>query len=477
MPASPRLPDRTEISQVIELVRGEAEAFYAGIDDRVVRHTGADDAAGAFAIPLPETGDGAIAALRELIDRGGNAVVGNAGPRFYHFVIGGTTPAALGGDWLATMFDQLAMGWVTSPLGIQLEITSLGWLRELFDLPHHHGAVMTTGAQMANFTALAAARQWWGERHGVDIAQEGWQRELPAVPILSSGYIHASTTKALAMLGIGRNAVRRFARDDVGRLDVAAMEDALRQLKGAPAILIGNAGEVNAGDFDPIADLADLAERYDAWLHVDGAFGLFARTVPEKAHLAAGAERAHSITVDGHKWLNVPYDCGFAFTRDPAPLAKTFTMFADYLPKPDDPRPVLSNFCPESSRRARALAVWSTLRAYGRHGVRTIVERHLALAQRMARLVDEAPDLERLADVPLNIVCFRYRPEDATQSQLDAINERLGTAILADGRVYAGTTRYRGAAALRPAIVNWRTRDEDIDMFVDVVRELGAHSV
>ena len=192
-------------------------------------------------------------------------------------------------------------------------------------LPPAWGGVLTTGATMANFTGLAAGRRWWAERHGVDIDARG-SAGLPAVPVFSSGYIHASATKALAMLGIGRDVVRRFAVDDVGRLDLAALESALTNMRGAPAILVANAGEVNAGDFDPIDAMADLAARYGAWLHVDGAFGLFVRVTPAAIELGDGIERADSVIADGHKWLNVPYDSGFAFVRDPRLLAGAFAL-------------------------------------------------------------------------------------------------------------------------------------------------------
>ena len=224
---------------------------------------------------------------------------------------------------------------------------------------------------------------------------------------------------------------------------------------------------MNAGDFDPIAAMADLAARYGAWLHVDGAFGLFARLTPRAAGLAEGVERADSVISDGHKWLNVPYDCGFAFVRDPALLPATFSLSAAYLPGDEAPSP-------ESSRRARSLAVWATLRAYGREGHRAMVERHLELAQRLAGRVDESPELERLAEVPLNIVSFRFRPPGLEDQELDELNLRLGQEVLADGRVYVGTTRYEGHVAFRPAIVNWRTTEADIDLLADVVLELGA---
>jgi glutamate/tyrosine decarboxylase-like PLP-dependent enzyme len=417
-----------------------------------------------------------VSALAEIVDEGFEASIASGGPRFFHWVIGGATPAALGADWLASTLDQNAAAWDSSLLGTRLEFVAIDWLKELFGLPASWGGVLTTGATMANFTGLAAGRRWWGERHGVDVDEQGLVG-LPRVPILTSGYIHASAIKALALLGIGRASVRTFTRDAVGRLDADALENALRDLRGAPAIVVANAGEVNAGDFDPIAEMADLAERHDAWLHVDGAFGLFAALSPRTRHLVDGVERANSVTADAHKWLNVPFDCGFALVRDAAALEQTFRVTAAYLPESDAEHPHLAGRGPESSRRARSLAVWATLRAYGRSGYRAMIEHHLELAQRVARAVDQAPDLERLAEVPLNIVCFRYRPEGVPENELDALNARLGENVLADGRVYVGTTRYEGRVAFRPAIVNWRTREEDVDLLVEVLRELGQKLV
>jgi glutamate/tyrosine decarboxylase-like PLP-dependent enzyme len=466
------LDSRGEFERVLALVSREAARYLAEVDELPVRHHGAEDAAHSFGGSLPDEGAGAVEALTELVDAGLEATIASVGPRFFHWVIGGTTPAALGADWLASTLDQNAAAWDSSLLGTRLEAVAIDWLKELFGLPPAWGGILTTGATMANFTGLAAGRRWWGERQGVDVDEQGLSG-LPSVPILSSGYIHASAFKALAMLGIGRASVRKLTRDAVGRLDVAALEQALRDLDGVPAIIVANAGEVNAGDFDPIAEMADVAERYDAWLHVDGAFGLFAALSSRTQNLVNGVERANSVTSDAHKWLNVPFDCGFAFVRDAAALEQTFRSAAAYLPDPDVDRPHLAGRGPESSRRSRSLVVWATLRAYGRRGYRELVEHHLDLAQRLARKVDEAPDLERLAEVPLNIVCFRYRPAGVSESELDELNARLGEDVLADGRVYVGTTRYEGHVAFRPAIVNWRTREEDVDLLLEVVRELG----
>jgi glutamate/tyrosine decarboxylase-like PLP-dependent enzyme len=388
-------------------------------------------------------------------------------------VNGGATPAALGADWFTSMWDQNPGAWVATPLGAHLEAVALGWLKELFGLPPSWGGVLTTGATMANFTALACARRWWGLRHGVDVDEDGLSG-LPAMPVFGSGYVHPSDVKALAMLGLGRRPVRKLAKDGVGRLDLDALERELRALGGAPALVIASAGEVNAGDFDPLAAMADLAERHRAWLHVDGAFGIFAALSDRTGHLVEGLERADSVIADGHKWLNVPYDCGFAFVKDPSLQANVFTSGAAYLPDPLGPKPTWGYLGPEMSRRARAFTVWATLRAYGRSGYRVIVERHLDLAQHLARRIDEAPDLERLADVPLNIVCFRFRPPGHPEEGLDDLNRKIGEQAILDGRVFFGTTEYDGRVAFRPAGVNWRNRPEDVDLIVDVVRELGS---
>ena len=386
------------------------------------------------------------------------------------------TPAALAADWLTSAVDQQGYNWISSPFASRIEQISLEWLKELFGIPAEWSAVTTTGATASNFVGLASARRWWGSQHGVDIDTDG-MAGLPVFPVFASGYLHASVIKALGMLGIGRQSPQVLTRDAAGRLDVTALATALRSLGGKPAIVVATAGDVNTGDFDPLQEMIALAREHNAWLHVDGAFGLFAAVSPLTRHLTEGIGAADSIAVDGHKWLNVPYDTGFAFVRDPNVHGGAFAASAAYLGTEALARPVFGNLALEMSRRARALPIWATLRAYGRDGYQEMVERHLRLAQRVAKQVDDAPDLERLAEVPLNVVCFRFRPAGVAEGALDDLNRRLGEMVLEDGRVYFGTTNFAGKVAFRPAIVNWRTGDEDVDLIVAVVRELGARLV
>jgi glutamate/tyrosine decarboxylase-like PLP-dependent enzyme len=468
------LLEQAAAADALAQVCAAAGPYLDSLGDRPVFDPAATVLLGELGGPLPEHGSGTAEAVERLLRIGSAAGTASSGPRFFHFVTGGSTPAALAADWTAALLDQNSFARVSSAFGHEVETIVLDWLRSLFDLPPGWGGALVASATAANFTSLGCATQWWGERHGADTVRDGLSA-LPRMPVLSGGYVHASARKALQMLGHGRDAVEVFARDEVGRVDLDAMHRRLTELDGAPAVVVANAGEVNAGDFDPVDALADLAERHGAWLHVDGAFGLFAALSPRSAHLVAGIDRADSIAADGHKWLNVPYESGFALIRRPDRLGTAFGMpGAAYLPGSQDPGGGYGLYGPESSRRARSLPIWATLAAYGRAGYRAMVERHLDLAQHLAERVDTSPDLERLAEVPLCIVCFRVRPEGVPDHDLDELNRQVGAALLTDGRVFAGTTVYGGRVALRPAIVNWRTTEADIDLFVEVVRRLAA---
>jgi glutamate/tyrosine decarboxylase-like PLP-dependent enzyme len=463
---------RREMDELMEQLKDQLPKVVGSIDDRIALPPRAGDVLADFREPLPEKGNGARATIEKLIElndkAGGNVV----GPKSYHFVIGGSTPAALGADLLATAYEAITYTWVLSPTGVEMEIQALDWLKELFGLPASWSGVMVTGATMANFVCLAAGRQWWGEQMGVDVSETGLSG-LPQMPVLTSGFVHAATLKCLAVQGIGRGNVQRFTRDDFGRLDIDAMSRALDALDGSPAMVVVNAGEVNAGEFDPVEEMIDLARAHNCWVHVDGAFGLFAAASPRTAHFVKGVEKADSVTVDGHKWLNVPYDSGYAFVRDRGLMARAFRYSADYLPDENDERPTMGAIGPESSRRARSFAVWATLKAYGREGQQRIVEHCLDITQHFAEKVREADDFELMNDPHLNVVSFRYNPGGMGDDALDQLNEALGEAVLADGRFLVGTSKMGARTIFRPAFSNWRIREEDVEEMLEVIREVA----
>jgi glutamate/tyrosine decarboxylase-like PLP-dependent enzyme len=444
-----------------------------GTDDRIALPPGSAAALEDFYEPLPESGSGAQVTIDRLLELNAAAAGNTGGPRCFHFVIGGSTPAAMAADLFATALETSTYTWTLSPVGVQMEVQALAWLKEMFGLPPAWPGVMVTGATMANFVCLASARQWWGEQLGLDVSETGLAG-VAQMPVLTSGFVHASTLKCVAVQGIGRANVQQFSRDDFGRVDLGALERALHDLGGKPALVIVNAGEVNAGEFDPVNEMITLARRHNCWVHVDGAFGLFARVSPRVAHFVEGVENADSITVDGHKWLNVPYDSGYAFVRDYGLMARAFRYSADYLPAENLARPTFGAIGPESSRRGRSFAVWATLKAYGREGHRRIVEHCLDVAQHFAEKVRQAPQLELMNDVQLNIVAFRYNPGGMDERQLNAVNERLGEAVLADGRFLVGTSRIGSRVIFRPAFSNWRTRFSDVEEFARVVLEIAA---
>ncbi|MCH7853887.1 MAG: aspartate aminotransferase family protein [Proteobacteria bacterium] len=459
---------REEMENLIGPLARSLSNVILATDDRIALPPGSESALAEFSEALPEHGCGATATIERLLELNEAAGGNTGGPRCFHFVIGGSTPAAMAADLLATAYEAVTYTWLLSPVGVRMELQALDWLKEMFGLPRSWPGVMVTGATMANFVCLAAARQWWSEQLGFDVSATGLSGR-PQMPVLTSGFVHASTLKVMAIQGIGRANVQQFSRDDFGRLDLVALEQALIDLKGQPALVIVNAGEVNAGEFDPVKEMIGLARQHNCWVHVDGAFGLFARLSPRTAHLVEGVEDADSVTVDGHKWLNVPYDSGYAFVRDYDLLARAFRYSADYLPDEHSDRPTPGAIGPESSRRARSFAVWATIKAYGRTGHRRIVEHCLDLAQHFSQQVKNAAQLELMNDVQLNIVAFRYNPGGLKEEQLNELNERLGEAVLADGRFLVGTSRIGSRIVFRPAFSNWRTRFSDVEEFAEVV--------
>ncbi len=420
--------------------------------------------------PFPESGCDPSDAVTEWLRRAEAGIVASPGPRFFGFVNGGSTPAALAGDWLASAIDQNAGMWLSSPAAAQTELTVLRWLKELFGLPADWVGALTSGATMANLVGLAAARQWAGERLGFDPALDGLSG-YPAIPVVSSTEIHASAVKALGTLGLGRGTVRKVPAPG-GAISIPDLQTALAEING-PVIVVANAGEVNTGAFDDIDAVADVCHAHSggAWLHVDGAFGLFASVSPRFAQFNRGIDRADSVAADGHKWLNVPYDCGFSFVRDDAALRSSFNATGAYIaPTPDlgwDPH----THVPEMSRRFRGLAAWCALRAYGREGYREMVERCVDNAHAFANWIDGNNGVTLMAPAPLNIVCFRYVPEGMGDIETDAFNRNAVAAIQRDGRAYVTGTIWNGRAAIRAAFDNWATTTEDVNILQQVVHD------
>ncbi|MFI8454861.1 pyridoxal phosphate-dependent decarboxylase family protein [Kitasatospora sp. NPDC085464] len=444
--------DLARLPELLEETRQHALAFLDGLDVRsVIPRAGGDGLPTAGGSGLPTAGGGLPAALAEFAERWEPWLSASAGPRYFGFVTGGATPAALAGDWLTATTDQNSNSSL-DPAGQQLERETVGWLRELFGLsPAHHGTFVS-GATMSNTVGLAIAREWLGERLGVDVAEDG-VGALGPVRVLSGG-AHSSVPKALSVLGLGRTALHDVpllpGREAV---DVAALERALAEADG-PCVVVANAGTVNTVDFDDLPAIAALRERYGFWLHVDAAFGAFAALSPQHAHLVAGLDLADSVCVDLHKWLNVPYDSAVQFTRRPDLQARVFRNAAAYLGPLGD-HPDLVHLTPENSHRLRALAAWFTLRAYGRSGHREIVERNVAGARALGEAVERIDGLRLLAPVRLNVVCFTLATDPTPERLADLAAEVAGEAFLTP-------TRYADRPALRAAFSNWRTTEADV---------------
>jgi glutamate/tyrosine decarboxylase-like PLP-dependent enzyme len=451
--------DLDQLPALLEEVRGLAAAFLDGLDDRaVIPVQKAEEPA-----PFPTASGGTRAALAEFAERWEPRFSASAGPRYFGFVTGGATPAALAGDWLTSTVDQNANS-SFDPVGQRLERETVGWLRELFGLSAAHSGTFVSGATMSNTVGLAIAREWLGERLGVDVAQDG-VAALGRVRVLS-GSAHSSVAKALSVLGLGRSALTRLpALPGREAVDLAALERALAEA-GGPCVVVANAGTVNTVDFDDLRAIAALRERYDFWLHVDAAFGAFAALAPEHAELVAGLDLADSVCVDLHKWLNVPYDSAVQFTRRPDLQARVFQNAAAYLgPLGEDPD--LVHLTPENSHRLRALAAWITLRAYGRDGYREIVERCVAGARSLGESVADLPALRLLAPVRLNVVCFTLA-QDPTAERLAALADGLS------GEAFVTPTVYDGVPALRAAFSNWRTTEADVRRTVAALERVAA---
>jgi glutamate/tyrosine decarboxylase-like PLP-dependent enzyme len=412
-------------------------------------------------IALPQKPTDPAAVLQQLDDIGSPATMAMAGPRFFGFVIGGALPASVAASWLATAWDQNTGYFNATPGTATFEQVALGWLVDVLGLPTGTSGAFVTGTTVAHITALAAAR------HAV-LAKVGWNVEAdglfgaPPITVITGAEAHPTLYKALGVVGLGRNRVVKVPVDSQGRMRA----ESLPRIEG-PTIVCVQAGNVNTGAFDSTGDICDVAHEAGAFVHVDGAFGLWARASAEQAHIGAGIERGDSWATDAHKWLNVPYDSGVAFVRDANALRASMAVTAEYLPTETAQRNP-SDYTPELSRRARGVEVWAALLALGREGVAELVSRHCRQARRFAERLSAA-GFEILNDVVLNQVLVSFGDAERTA--------RVIAAIQAEGTCWAGITVWQGRTAMRISVISWATTDADVERSADaMIRVAGSLS-
>ena len=422
----------------------------------------ADRLRAALGGPLPERGEDPRAVVDALVEAVEPGLVAMASPRYFGFVIGGSVPAALAVDWLTATWDQNSVLYLATPAASVVEEVAAGWLIELLGLPEGSSVGFTTSATMANFTGLAAAR------HAV-LRSVGWDAEedglvgAPPIHVLVGNDVHASMLNAIRMVGLGRRRAIRIATDDEGRLRPADLRRVLAELPAGPTIVCGQAGEVNTGASDPFDAIADaLTARPGSWLHVDGAFGLWAAAVPSLRARLAGFDRADSWSTDAHKWLNVPYDSGLVFVRDAAAHRAAMGAAAAYLPPAPGSERDPMDYVPEMSRRARGFAVYAALRSLGRDGLVELVERTCRVARRMADRLAAVPGAEVLNEVVLNQLLVRFDDDDARTRDVIA-------RVQDDGTAWLGGTTFHGRVAMRISVSNWATDEADGDRSVEAI--------
>jgi glutamate/tyrosine decarboxylase-like PLP-dependent enzyme len=442
-----------------------AERFLDGLGDRPVR-AGVDasvvrDALGG---PMPEVGESPDAVIDALAEGADPGLVASAGPRHFGFVIGGALPAALAADWLVSAWDQCAAFHSLSPAAAAIEEIAADWTLDLLGLPSSASVGFVTGGQGANTTGLAAARHAMLSRAGWDVETNGLSG-APRLNVVCGAQAHATIYTALRLLGLGTQAAVPVPADDQGRMDVSELKRTLAGLE-APAIVCAQAGNVATGAFDAFDPIADACDAYGAWLHVDGAFGLWAAAAPSKRALLKGVDRADSWAIDAHKWLNVPYDGAMAIVAEPAVHRAAMSLAASYLVADASQRDS-TNYVPESSRRARAVPIYAALRSLGRVGVGDLVERNCEHARRMADRLAAIDGVEILNDVVLNQVLVRFPGgDDANRAAVEAVQR--------DGTCWLGGTEWAGQAAMRISFSNWSTTDADVDRAAAAIARVVA---
>jgi len=448
----------------------QALAYLEGLPARPVpARAGLAELRAALGGPLPDRPREpreVVAALAEAAEPG---VVASGSGRYFGFVVGGATPAAMAADWLASAWDQNAGLYVLGPAASVVEEVAAGWLAELLGLPAGVSAGFVTGAQMANFTGLAIALQEQLRRAGWDLAADGlWG--APRVRVLAGQARHGTIDRALRFLGAG--AVVAVDADDQGRMRPAALAAALAEGDG-PAIVCAQAGGVNSGAFDPLAEIIPAAHAHGAWVHVDGAFGLWAAASPALRHLVAGVERADSWATDAHKWLNVPYDSGIVFVARPEAHLAAFDKSAAYFVPGREGERDPDAYTPEASRRARGFPVWAALRSLGRSGVAELVERCCGHARRFADALGAADGVEILNQVVLNQVLVRF-PDPGGDG--DGRTREVIRRVQAGGTLWLGGTTWHDLAAMRISVSNWSTTEADVDRSVAAILAAAGQS-
>jgi len=448
-----------------------ARQYIASRRDRPVSpSTTLDDLRQAFGVPLADGPTEPLTVVDQLARAAEPGLVTTTGPRYFGFVTGGALPATVAADWLAAAWDQNAGLYVMSPAGAVAEEVAGRWVAELLGLPEHVSIAFTTGCHMANFTALAAARHEVLRRAGWDVESDGLQR-APRLRVVVGNEVHVSVVGALRTLGVGSREVVRVDADDQGRVRPDALAKTLATGNG-PTIVCAQAGNVNTGAFDPFGAIADLCNQHGAWLHVDGAFGLWAGASSALRHHVQGVARADSWATDAHKWLNVPYDSGLAFTVHPAAHRAALSVSAAYLVRSaEEPREPM-DWTPESSRRARGFGVYAALRELGRSGVEVMIDRCCRLADRFADRLRTEPRLRILNEVVLNQVLVRVEPGsgDADQATRETIRR-----VQEERVCWLGGTRWHDMDAMRISVSNWSTTEADVDRSVEsIVRAVHA---
>jgi glutamate/tyrosine decarboxylase-like PLP-dependent enzyme len=451
---------------VLDLALAHARRFLDGLPERPVGwRADLAELRKALDVPLSDAGLDPARVIDELVRGAEPGLVASAGPRYFGFVIGGGLPAALAAEWLASAWDQDAGLYVCGPSAAVVEDVAAGWLLELLGLPRGASVGLVTGGQMANYTGLIAGRHAVLKRAGWDVEADGLAG-APPVHLVIGAEAHVTILTSLRMLGLGSRQVKRVEADAQGRMRPDSLRRTLADCAG-PTLVCAQAGNVNTGAFDPFEEIVPPVREKNAWLHVDGAFGLWAASSPELRHLVKGVDGADSWATDGHKWLNVPYDSGIAIVKDPAAHRAPFAATASYLVQTRGAERDPQEFVPEFSRRARGFAVYAALRSLGRRGVAELVERCCRLAHRMVERLVEQPGIDILNDVVLNQVLVRFEPPQGGDA--DAFTRAVIARVQRDGTCWLGGTRWHERQAMRVSVCNWSTSEADIDRSADAI--------